>query len=371
MKQGMKYVAVAAVLFFSSAVCGQGGNNNGAVPGNVNSTACAILSGSCAQNGSSNSHIINLSYNPSNGMFNGSIITNQCMNHQYGLFNGTDLLKGHGQATPTCVMQYFPDPAYRQTPTAAILRGTVGLSISGGVNIFGPLEDGFTTGQVCSTGSCPSGLDLNVCTSKLLKECSTLTWQALPDDCGGHGTSPYHLHYGLACEYNTSAYSSHSALIAVGLDGRGIYGKWEGNGVVPSDLDACNGHYGSVPAYTDGNGTSFPSAANVYHYHITDYAPYTVGCFGPVASLSACKTLYNSTCGTGFSCIDTTKGRINFDTDCPCYQQGGATYNQDYNSTCNTTSTTTGSKAASFQTVNWVLLALTMVVGVSITSFRL
>ena len=32
-------------------------------------------------------------------------------------------------------------------------------------------------------------------------------------------------------------------------------------------------------------------AGNVYHYHMSDKPPYTVGCFGPVASVSACKKL--------------------------------------------------------------------------------
>jgi hypothetical protein len=46
-----------------------------------------------------------------------------------------------------------------------------------------------------------------------------------------------------------------------------------------------------------------------------DSGPTTVGCFGPVASKSAAMALY-STCGAGFTNICTSKGLINFDTDC-------------------------------------------------------
>ena len=54
-------------------------------------------------------------------------------------------------------------------------------------------------------------------------------------------------------------------------------GKWENFNAVPPvaayDLvDACNGHFGTNPD---------SPAAEVYHYHVTDLAPFTTGCFGP------------------------------------------------------------------------------------------
>ena len=41
----------------------------------------------------------------------------------------------------------------------------------------------------------------------------------------------------------------------------------EDTGAFPSDLDACGGHYGTVPAWTatDGSGDAYPAANNVYH----------------------------------------------------------------------------------------------------------
>jgi hypothetical protein len=107
-------------------------------------------------------------------------------------------------------------------------------------------------------------------------------------------------------------------LAGYALDGYGIYGYYESTDTMPDDLDACGGHTGSVPAYSDDD-TTYSAASDVYHYHISTEAPYTLGCFGPVSSVSACKALY-STCDTGYSCFTTADGTINYDTDCPCYR---------------------------------------------------
>ena len=57
--------------------------------------------------------------------------------------------------------------------------------------------------------------------------------------------------------------------------GGGIYGKFIGGGALPTDLNACGGRVGVTP---DSGG------AAVYYYPITDYAPFTVGCFGDKAA---------------------------------------------------------------------------------------
>jgi hypothetical protein len=116
-------------------------------------------------------------------------------------------------------------------------------------------------------------------------------------------------------------------MLAVALDGRGLYGAYESTGVAPTDLDACGGHYGNVPAHSVG-GVTYAAATNVYHYHTQTSAPFTLGCFGPVTSVNACKTLY-STCNTGYKTFYTTLGCYqNYDDDCPCFSQGGVKINQ-------------------------------------------
>jgi hypothetical protein len=296
-------------------------------------------------------------------MFNGTMTTNQCMDHAYGYINGTLQLPSSAYHTADCIEQTFPAPAYTTTPVAIALLGRVGLSISGGVNIYGPLEAGFTSGQICDGGTCTSGVDLEVCTAKLQKECSSVLYAALPDDCGGHA-SPYHYHYTMACDYNTTDSSTHSKLVGVALDGRGIYGKWESSGAKPTDLDACNGHYGDVPAYSS-SGVSYAAATNVYHYHITDSKPWTLGCFGPVASLTACKALYTE-CGTGYECSSTSKGTINYDINCPCFTQNGETYNSNYSSTCTASTSTTkaGESAQGIRIVAWLAMLVIAIFSV-------
>jgi hypothetical protein len=256
------------------------------------------------------------------------VITNQCSNHVYGVFDGVKIQKM--QHSISCIKQTIPPTDYATTPVAAPVRGRVALSL-GGSNIYTAFEAGFTSGQICTGGSCDAGLDLEVCHAKLEYECSNgvlTNADMLLDDCGGHAM-PYHHHQDLVCDYNVSSNVGHAPLIAVALDGRGIYGKYEKDGALPSNLDACNGHFGDVPGFTLPKGASYSASTNVYHYHTSDTPPYTIGCFGSVQSLSDCKNLY-STCGTGYSTFCSSKGKIKFDTDCPCFSQGNETYNQNY-----------------------------------------
>ena len=52
----------------------------------------------------------------------------------------------------------------------------------------------------------------------------------------------------ISCDYNSTDAGPHSTLLAVLFDGRGLYGRYEGGGQKPSNLDACGGHVGFVPA---------------------------------------------------------------------------------------------------------------------------
>eukprot|EP00241_Pyramimonas_parkeae_P021176 CAMPEP_0114313302 /NCGR_PEP_ID=MMETSP0059-20121206/21031_1 /TAXON_ID=36894 /ORGANISM="Pyramimonas parkeae, Strain CCMP726" /LENGTH=123 /DNA_ID=CAMNT_0001438025 /DNA_START=498 /DNA_END=865 /DNA_ORIENTATION=+ len=97
------------------------------------------------------------------------------------------------------------------------------------------------------------------------------------DECGGHA-QPYHYHADLRCEYTVGG--GHSRATGVGLDGAIIYGKYESGTTLPTDLDLCNGHTGPVPADAE-YALAASSGAGVYHYHMTDAFPHTIGCFGP------------------------------------------------------------------------------------------
>ena len=86
------------------------------------------------------------------------------------------------------------------------------------------------------------------------------------------------------CEYNAADASGHSALVSIMLDGRGTYGKYESAGAIPTDLDACGGHYGPVPA-TVFEGVTYAAASNVYHYHWTMAPPYRRVCLLALAGV--------------------------------------------------------------------------------------
>jgi hypothetical protein len=100
-----------------------------------------------------------------------------------------------------------------------------------------------------------------------------------------------------------------------------MYGKWEDydKKMLPL-LDACGGHFGPTP---DSNGEL------VYHYHVQDKAPYTVGCHGPSADgglvgIAECRALYPDICGDDDVTEFTIKGTtFMYDRYCPCFDGAG------------------------------------------------
>jgi len=157
------------------------------------------------------------------------------------------------------------------------------------------------------------------------------------DSCHGHA-SPYHFHVSPDCEFSpnsnapASAVSAHSSLIGVALDGRGLYGSWEGAGGALPSLDACGGHVGPVPgtaSATTGGVLGAVSVGNyaassVYHYHVSASYPYTLGCFGGTAavaapiSLAACMALYPGMCNTYIPALYPNGSAYFWDDWCPC-----------------------------------------------------
>lgn len=318
-------LVISSYILFSLLICNSNSQQpqKPSVAGQTSSTECTQSSGDCKEDGSSNYMSRELVYDKDTGKFNGHITTNQCSNNnRWGDING----KHFGNHSAECIRQEIPSPTYTNGPNAAPLRGALGYSLSGGVNIYGPYEAGFYLGQACTNnkGSCAPGLDVAICGAHLTYLCGAdNVGNLLMDSCGGHA-SPYHYHLDLACDYDHTA-SGHSQLIGVSLDGYGIYGLYESTGKTPTDLDICGGHYGPVPARTI-DGVTYPAATNVYHYHTSLASPYTLGCYGPVTTIDKCKSLYSSTCNTGFESVSLSSTcSIAYDTDCPCYNKGSVT----------------------------------------------
>ena len=93
----------------------------------------------------------------------------------------------------------------------------------------------------------------------------------IQDVCDGHPerTGEYHYHSSSACFEDVLDSDGHSSLFAYAFDGFGLYGKQSGGEYVTnSDLDECHGHSHTIDEDND-----------MYHYHLTDEFPYTIGCY--------------------------------------------------------------------------------------------
>jgi hypothetical protein len=101
------------------------------------------------------------------------------------------------------------------------------------------------------------------------------------DACNGHPErrGAYHYHNMSPCMTDQAGkQGKHSDLAGYALDGFGIYGQngEEGKVLSNKDLDACHGHTHLI----SWNGV--PQA--IYHYHLTQEYPYTLGCFRGVVA---------------------------------------------------------------------------------------
>jgi hypothetical protein len=222
-------------------------------------------------------------------------------------------------------------------------RLSAGDTIASGAHIFGPFEAGFSEQQKsiiegwgCTDASVAydtaGGLDLGIATRKTAAACNIQlprlegsTYYGIVGPCGGH-TSDYHFHMGFSCLYSESG--AHSTAIGDVAQWK-IYGKWEdySNNKLPL-LDACGAHFGATP---DSGG------ATVYHYHVQDKAPFSVGCLGPTADnklvgVATCRALYGkcsndaetltvvTSLGSDTPAVTET---IAYTRDCPCWDANG------------------------------------------------
>jgi hypothetical protein len=99
-------------------------------------------------------------------------------------------------------------------------------------------------------------------------------WE-IQDNCGGHPQKEgqYHYHSYSKCLKDETKENEHSGLVGYAWDGFGVYGlKGEGGVQLTAEsLDECHGHTHEVE--WDGVKKS------MYHYHMTNDFPYSVGCF--------------------------------------------------------------------------------------------
>ncbi|CAE7718900.1 unnamed protein product [Symbiodinium pilosum] len=251
--------------------------------------------------------------------------------------------------TATCT-----NPTCASPPCAAALLGDVGCTtvsgtetlahelvaaggtIASNAHIYGPFEAGFTETQksIIENWGCtdPSlvydtegGKDIGIAEGHVAHMCNIelprtvgSKYYGVVGPCGGH-TGDYHFHRSFSCLYAASG--GHSTKVGV-VAGHNIYGKWEDydNNKLPL-LDACGGHIGPTPE----------SSTPVYHYHVQDQAPFTVGCHGPSASgglvsLATCRSLYADSCGANKDVVSVSlkTGSVQYARFCPCFDATGS-----------------------------------------------
>lgn len=109
--------------------------------------------------------------------------------------------------------------------------------------------------------------------------------------------------------------------------GQGVYGKWEdfSNSLKPT-LDACNGQWGKTPDSPD---------KDIYHYHITEHPPFTIGCYGPnddnsPVTVQQCRDVYDECSETAKLELFTVKDKngvtktFPYQPWCPCWDKSSA-----------------------------------------------
>lgn len=71
------------------------------------------------------------------------------------------------------------------------------------------------------------------------------------DDAGGHINlnAGYHYHAATGVSKEIAQCDDHAPMIGYALDGYGLFGQLNGDGLEPTDLDACRGHYDSIRGY--------------------------------------------------------------------------------------------------------------------------
>jgi len=339
-----------------------------------------MCSETCVGGGASCTTISNyvckaLSYSSSTGRFTGTITTNGCPNY-------TPV----GSPTGTCTTATIPSVSAGSDgkPVALAFGGEVAYLLNGQL-MYGSVEQGISCTDVTTgkTGTCAKGTDVWTCLQELRFYCpnnyaaATIAndypgfVDSMADQCGFHA-SPYHLHYSPQCSTPnyaaTKSSKGHSPLVAVSKDGYGIYGLYETADKEPTDLDACNGHWGTVNTdepYTDAasgiSGFAGSTATYVYHYHTSSKYPYTIGCYKadattgltgttyPTVSYDTCTTLVNGLYDNAAFCksyipIHAASGTIAwFDDYCQCKptSAGGPQASIVYSNTSYTSETNT------------------------------
>ena len=175
-------------------------------------------------------------------------------------YNGTTLLNGSGGST---TLQIGANSG--QSLTFSIDSVTTNdLELNGDLN-KGDLNGGRVTGTLTESSVQINGVVL-AAPAPVDAILGAYTIAAF-DDCAGHINlvAGYHYHGEAGCSQTQIQSDGHAAMMGYALDGFGIFGMLNEDGLEPTDLDECRGHT------DDTRG---------YHYHAADVSENMfIGCF--------------------------------------------------------------------------------------------
>lgn len=220
--------------------------NNNTAANNAN-TACDSSAWGTAASGASWGDNVTVEVDGDTFSFSSDGLPDHDVLEAYGLSD--DTTTGVNESPVEFSVPLCPTVADEPTDTGL---GAIGFAISGAV-FFNPYEgDGSSV-----------ALDNNF----------DVDGAPFIDSCNGHPLpdgSTYHYHgvpYCITDMIDTDG--EHSKMLGFLLDGFPIYGPKGEGGEVPTDLDACNAHFGPTPEFPDG----------VTHYHLSETAPYSIDCY--------------------------------------------------------------------------------------------
>jgi YHYH protein len=148
----------------------------------------------------------------------------------------------------TILLPMAPKMATTDTQLGTVAK--IGLALDG-VPIFADAPSVLQTGHMPALDTCGGHIDPG----------GWFHWHATVTDING-------IYASKKVDATCSVTQSASAQFAYAFDGYPMYGTTDSDGIVPSDLDECNGHTGATSRSTTGE----------YHYHATSNFPNLPAC---------------------------------------------------------------------------------------------
>lgn len=138
-----------------------------------------------------------------------------------------------------CLPSYVTDLTHTYLIPVTPVKLTTVTSFGQGPRSSGPSQRGIAFNGVIFDAPAPTDVILGAYTL------------APFDDAGGHINlnAGYHYHVATGISTQIQQNDGHAAMIGYAIDGHGLYAQLDANGIEPTDLDGCRGHYDVIRGY--------------------------------------------------------------------------------------------------------------------------